>query len=377
MDKDALGDTGEDAQLAPKVESNIALPDEADDEYGGLGALEKYLNEQLRELGDDVPEEDDEEDDPEGDDAAAAQDDEFTVGAMCTKTPPVGCLVETMDLATAALNGLKGKVVRHQKDGDGTDRAVCTFHPHGEKALKPCNLRLLSPVTLEPAAKRMRLEERSQREIPGQYEPAIKYWDHFGPRSKILVVGEGNFSWAWNLCHILGTGENLVCTDAVMNSTISSTCDQYLVPLIEAGATITMRLDATRMGKHILVRRCGYFFDYVVWNYPHTTTPNRARHSQEEHRQLLTRFLQQAELVLVPGGRASITVKDGYPYNEWRIHALKPGGKMSYVGAEAFTPERWQVYAHVTTRAGAGVNGTSQIARVFPAHTYVYEKAKE
>eukprot|EP00666_Eupelagonemidae_sp_cell4sb_P002755 gene2755-23053_t len=43
--------------------------------------------------------------------------------------------------------------------------------------------------------------------------------------SKILIVGEGNFSWAWNLCHILGTGENMVCTDAVMNSQVPVTRD--------------------------------------------------------------------------------------------------------------------------------------------------------
>eukprot|EP00756_Hemistasia_phaeocysticola_P044151 Hpha_TRINITY_DN17758_c0_g1::TRINITY_DN17758_c0_g1_i1::g.46373::m.46373/K19307/BMT5; 25S rRNA (uracil2634-N3)-methyltransferase len=359
---------GDDDAEAPHLEADIAVADEPEDEYGGLGALEKLLQEQMRELGD-VPESDDEE---EGGEEPPGEG----VGQVCTEPPPVGSVVETTGLSVADLNGLQGRVIRHQADEEpGLIRAVCDLHPHGEKALRPSNLKLIeyAPAGDAPAAKRF----RAGGTVPGLYEPAIKYWDNFTPQSKILVVGEGNFSWAWNLCHILGTGENLVCTDAVMNSTVATTCDQYLIPLIEAGATITMRLDATRMGKQLLVRRCGTFFDFVVWNYPHTTTPNRARHSQEEHRQLLTRFLQQAELILTPGGRASITVKDGYPYNEWRIGSLVPGGKMKYVGCEAFTPERWQVYAHVTTRAGAGVNGSSQIARVFPAHTYVYEKDRE
>eukprot|EP01062_Namystynia_karyoxenos_P063628 TRINITY_DN5643_c0_g1_i1.p1 TRINITY_DN5643_c0_g1~~TRINITY_DN5643_c0_g1_i1.p1 ORF type:complete len:396 (+),score=127.73 TRINITY_DN5643_c0_g1_i1:119-1306(+) len=372
---------------APQQE---AAPDgtEADDD--GTLSLEQYLEEQIRALGGDPGKPEPESKPTNGvkRPTSVPAKTPRPAGKPAEDAPPeppgVGAVVETTGLSKSELNGLQGKVTRHQGD-----RVVVELpEPYGEKALRPVNLKVIREAPEEPAAKRARLGLPAQAgQLPGVatpaptvtvseaglYEPVIKYWDTFNAQSKILVVGEGNFSWAWNLCHILGTGENMVCTDAVMNATVGQTCNQYLLPLVEAGATVCMRLDGTRMGKQVLVRRCGQYFDFVVWNFPHTTTPNKAPHSQEEHRQLLTRFLQQAELVLQKGGKASITVKDGYPYNEWRIAGLQPGGKMKYVGCEAFTPERWQIYAHVTTRAGAGVNGSSTIARVFPAHTYVYE----
>lgn len=312
-----------------------------------------------------------------------------------SELPGVGAIVETRRLSKAEHNGLRGKVLRHQKaPGDDTIRVVVSLPPPlGEKALRQTNLVTIVEAPSgdgsihDPSAKRYRAGGGEPEDMEwffqpppnwkgiakGEYDPAIEYWDKFNTETKILVVGEGNFSWAWNMCHIIGTGQNMVCTDACVNSTVRQTASQYLLPLIEAGATITMRLDATRMGKQALVKRCGQYFDRVVWNFPHTSTPNKAAYSHQEHIHLLTVYLQQAQEVLHPGGQASITVKDGYPYCEWGIGKLQPGGRMHYLGCQTFTPERFSIYSHVTTRAGAGVGGSSQIARVFPAHTYVYE----
>eukprot|EP00666_Eupelagonemidae_sp_cell4sb_P013852 gene13852-712_t len=62
----------------------------------------------------------------------------------------------------------------------------------------------------------------------------------------------------------------LVRADAVMNSSVRETAQHYLVPLLDLGATVCARLDATRLGKHCLVRRCGQYFDFILWNFPHS-----------------------------------------------------------------------------------------------------------
>lgn len=280
--------------------------------------------------------------------------------------PGVGAVVETSGLSKDELNGLQGVVVRHQGDRVVVDLPA----PYGEKALRPVNLRVITPAPTAdggPPLKRARAEPEPAVQWCGTEGTGVEldYWASITPESKVLIVGDGNFSFSFSLARRVGSAEQMVCTDAVMNSAVRDTAQHYLVPLLDMGATVCARLDATRLGKHCLVRRCGAYFDYILWNFPHSSTPNKADGSQEEHRQLLRRFLSQAELVLAKNGRCSITVKDGYPYDEWQVHTLA-SESMQFLGYEEFTAAKFPIYAHVTTRSGAGIN------RIFPAHTYVF-----
>lgn len=184
----------------------------------------------------------------------------------------------------------------------------------------------------------------------------------------MLVVGDPNFSFSYTMARRLGSAEGLVCTDQSMNACVRDTHQHYLIPLFEMGATVCARVDATRLGKHCLVRRCGQYFDHVVWNFPFATTPaNRLPKMVEEYRTQLKRFLSQAELVCVKGGRCAITIKDG-EHDEWEVHNLNQG-KMQFIGAESFTAAKFPTYNHVGTKNGAQFTG----AFSFPqARTYVF-----
>eukprot|EP01062_Namystynia_karyoxenos_P062111 TRINITY_DN55038_c0_g1_i1.p1 TRINITY_DN55038_c0_g1~~TRINITY_DN55038_c0_g1_i1.p1 ORF type:complete len:372 (+),score=102.55 TRINITY_DN55038_c0_g1_i1:107-1117(+) len=283
-------------------------------------------------------------------------------------SPPAFCRgqkVETVAMSKPELNGLKGDVVRLQ----GERVVVSLPAPHGEKALRPQNLSIISggkkpsdSTDGVPAAKRQRVQLPTFLE--GQ--PEIEFWGGITASHKCLMVGDVNFSLSNALARRIGNAEGLVCTDASVGLSSRDGCTQHMLPLLEMGATLCTRVDATRLGKHALVRRCGQYFDYVIWGFPLANCPGPGPKSDEERLQMLKRFLQQAELVLAKGGFCSITVSDAGPFGGVEVHNITQG-RLQFIGAESFSAAKFPQFIPYPTRTGA-----PQQHAIYPALTYVF-----
>eukprot|EP01059_Diplonema_ambulator_P010187 TRINITY_DN2018_c0_g2_i2.p3 TRINITY_DN2018_c0_g2~~TRINITY_DN2018_c0_g2_i2.p3 ORF type:complete len:156 (+),score=38.18 TRINITY_DN2018_c0_g2_i2:934-1401(+) len=107
----------------------------------------------------------------------------------------------------------------------------------------------------------------------------------------------------------------------------------------------------------------------MSWAFPHTRTPNRDVNCIPEHRNLLRTYIDEAAKMLKLGGKALITVKEGYPYNSWDVAGLKTK-YVEYMACEPFFPKDFPEYTHVTT-IGA------PITEITPATTHVFKKVAE
>jgi len=140
----------------------------------------------------------------------------------------------------------------------------------------------------------------------------------FASADRVLLVGEGNFSYA---LAAVASGR-LQPALATATSNEQPRTRSHLDKLKDAGVDCRCDVDATRLA---LLGR----FDVVVFNHPHTGEP-----SVEANRSLLEGFFGSAAEVLRPGGRAAVTVKQTWPYSDWDLEGCASG--LGFHLAEAF-----------------------------------------
>ncbi|KAL9037679.1 MAG: hypothetical protein Q9214_005593 [Letrouitia sp. 1 TL-2023] len=186
--------------------------------------------------------------------------------------------------------------------------------------------KLSEPCRRNGPAASAKVKERqasSQRIIP------------FEPGHRILLVGEGDFSFARSLwSHHCCTSLLATCYDSeTALAEKYPQASQYISDLEEAShkddgtdIKILYSVDATRLGragmgggKHV---RKGNF-DRIIFNFPHvgglTKDVNRqVRYNQE----LLVGFFRSSMPILAPGGNIIVTIFEGEPYELWNIRDL-------------------------------------------------------
>eukprot|EP00659_Diplonema_papillatum_P008131 gene8131-12504_t len=214
------------------------------------------------------------------------------------------------------------------------------------------------------AAKMPRVSSSTKRKrtpspdsIVGALDPMRSIWSTFTSTDRVLLIGEGNFSFAYALAKRLGTAKNLLATDVEMHHELKerSGCDHTIMPLINMGATINCGTDVTKLSE-------GGPWQHHIGHLDMMS-------SIPEHRYLLRAFVDEAGLMLKVGGIALITVKEGHPYNSWDVSGLSTE-EVVHERFEPFFPKDFPEYRHVTT-VGA------PIFKITPATTHVFKKVKE
>ncbi|KAL8952447.1 MAG: hypothetical protein Q9222_001638 [Ikaeria aurantiellina] len=186
----------------------------------------------------------------------------------------------------------------------------------------------------------------------------------FNPSDRILLVGEGDFSFAYSLythhsCH------NLIATcydDAATLAEKYPQSTQYIRDLEsdayedeEADVKVLHGVDATKLGKGGSVggggkevRKGG--FDEVVFNFPHVGGLTRDVNRQVRHNQeLLVNFFKAAIPLLAPAGSIIITIFEGEPYSLWNIRDLARHVGLKVGRSFKFQAEAYPGYKHART----------------------------
>eukprot|EP01060_Flectonema_neradi_P035238 TRINITY_DN6422_c2_g1_i1.p1 TRINITY_DN6422_c2_g1~~TRINITY_DN6422_c2_g1_i1.p1 ORF type:complete len:386 (+),score=57.17 TRINITY_DN6422_c2_g1_i1:51-1208(+) len=196
-------------------------------------------------------------------------------------------------------------------------------------------------------------------------------WATMTPSTSVLLIGEGNFSFALAVAKRVGTAANMIATDVEMHHelTAPSGCDMHVMPFINLGGTINCSTDVTKLSTTSPWASKVGKLDVMSWAFPHTKTPNKDKRCIPEHRSLLKAFIDEAAIMLRMGGVALITVKEGYPYNEWEVSELGTD-LVQHTDFEPFFPKDFPEYRHVTT-VGA------PIMQITPASTHIFRKMAE
>ena len=177
----------------------------------------------------------------------------------------------------------------------------------------------------------------------------------FSPHQPILLIGEGDFSFALGLHathHCLAlTATTLLSTDELAATHRAGPANAALIA--EAGHTVLHGIDATALGKPgvpngAALRRKR--FATIIFNFPHiggksTDIARQARANQE----LLRAFFEGAKRLLTDqwGGRVVISLWEGAVYDAWGLKALARESGLGVERSEAFDWEFWKGYRHV------------------------------
>ena len=229
----------------------------------------------------------------------------------------------------------------------------------------------------------------------------------YHPHHRLLLLGEGNFSFAHSLIaappsraftplppsHIIAT-----CYDSFQQTidkypvhhphpppsyhlphlhpplTLSPLCSpspqdaqQHLDALRAAGVEVWDRVDCTRLhldAAHFPSPSPFPPFDFAVFNFPHTGQhhPDPALNSLH-HRTLLTSFLTSvlSSPLFHPDLTVHLTVKTGEPYTSWRIPSLLPStSPLTLRSTLPFHPSIYPLYTHRRTRGWREEDGRGE-----------------
>ncbi|XVE50919.1 hypothetical protein DITRI_Ditri01bG0202000 [Diplodiscus trichospermus] len=152
-----------------------------------------------------------------------------------------------------------------------------------------------------------------------------KWIKHYSSSYKILLVGEGNFSFAACLGRAFGSAANMVITSLDSREMLMrkySGAMANLKKLEELGCTIMHEVDVNTMSQHYLLKLAK--FDRILFNFPHAGFIYREHDSYqiELHKNVVKGFLRNAWDMLNEKGEVHITSKTAHPFNLWEIEKL-------------------------------------------------------
>ncbi|XAR65774.1 hypothetical protein NMG60_11010016 [Bertholletia excelsa] len=154
--------------------------------------------------------------------------------------------------------------------------------------------------------------------------------EHYSSSQRILLVGEGDFSFSLCLARAFASARNMVATSLDTQQELVKKYSNGIGnvrELEEMGCVVLCGLDATKMSQHFFLRT--QRFDRIVYNFPHVgfIYPEANGCQIKLNKRLVKGFLANAKVLLrKEGGEIHITHKDGDPYSRWDL--VKKAEKM-------------------------------------------------
>jgi len=270
---------------------------------------------------------------------------------------------------------------------------------------KPLNRNKANGGGKKSAAPAGKSQNQSHNNNPSQQQQHTEPTIPFSPEDKILLVGDGDLSFAASLV------EHHYCAD-VTATVFEKNRDELLekyphaadnIDKIEAedGCRVMFGVDATKMTPFTNKSERGNkssstssehtsseqhpasspqgVVDRIIFNFPHvggkSTDVNRqVRYNQE----LLVSFFQRAIPSLAPGGSIIVTLFEGEPYTLWNIRDLARHSSLQVERSFRFQASAYPGYHHARTlgvvrnrsgETGGGWKGEDRAAR-----SYVFMK---
>ncbi|KAI3681618.1 hypothetical protein L6452_36420 [Arctium lappa] len=170
---------------------------------------------------------------------------------------------------------------------------------------------------------------------------------HYSSNHRILLVGEGDFSFALSLAVSFGSGVNIMATsidsydDVIRNYKSGKT---NLDRLGSLGARLLFGVDACKMEFHIdlYLRK----FDRIVYNFPHAGFFGKEDDDGVimMHRKLVCNFFKNASQMLRPNGEVHVSHKTKFPFDRWNIEELAYQSSLKWVECVEFKLEDYPGY---------------------------------
>ncbi|KAH7365876.1 hypothetical protein KP509_18G050800 [Ceratopteris richardii] len=228
----------------------------------------------------------------------------------------------------------------------------------------------------------------------------VRAVSHYNSDQHILLVGEGDFSFAASLAsefknapHLVATSldsfgylslslcahmhtfgnefqQRIRCSNEDPAAKVPVTFRRSLKQMEEAGVEVMHGVNIRSMvnDDRLLHRR----FDRIVYNFPHSGFLEKHAETSnaviKRHRRLLSAFFNNASKLLRPGGEVHVTDHVRLPYTKWDIENLARSNRLQLEACPLFKRDLYDGYVN---RRGAGAHW----GRTFPIHnaaTYIF-----
>ncbi|CAN6196355.1 unnamed protein product [Urochloa humidicola] len=152
-----------------------------------------------------------------------------------------------------------------------------------------------------------------------------KFLGHYSSTQSILLVGEGDFSFALALATAFGSGANLVATSLDTNEALRKKyyrAESNIMSLKSLGATVLHGIDVKRMKFHTNLKNRR--FDRIVYNFPHAGFKGKEYevHMIKLHKKLVKGYFCNARCLLRPCGEIHVSHKTGASYDKWNLEGI-------------------------------------------------------
>ncbi|KAF2295693.1 hypothetical protein GH714_033618 [Hevea brasiliensis] len=178
-------------------------------------------------------------------------------------------------------------------------------------------------------------------------EEPEKWKRHYSSKHRILLVGEGDFSFSLCLARAFGSAHNMVATTIDTQENIEKKYSNGVAnvrELEDRGCLVLYGVDAKEMSQHFFLRT--QRFDRIVYNFPHVGFLYReGSYCQIQlNKRLVKGFLSNSKVLLKEdNGEIHVTHKEGDPYDKWDLvkkaekiglvmHDIVPFSKNDYPG---------------------------------------------
>ncbi|BBH01456.1 hypothetical protein with DUF2431 [Prunus dulcis] len=169
------------------------------------------------------------------------------------------------------------------------------------------------------------------------FERKIK---HYSSCHRILLVGEGDFSFSVCLARAFGLAVNMVATSLDSRESLMlkySKASSNVKELEARGCIVLHEVDVHSMSQHPFLIRLR--FDRIIYNFPHAGYLLGPFSSERNrfHQDLIRGFLKNARELLTAIGEIHVTHKTTFPFSEWKIVELAHEVGLYLVDEEPFS----------------------------------------
>nr|GME05790.1 heavy metal-associated isoprenylated plant protein 41-like protein [Ipomoea batatas] len=197
------------------------------------------------------------------------------------------------------------------------------------------------------------------QEMDGGVAAEEKWVKHYSSSHKMLLVGEGDFSFSTSLATAFGSAHNMIATSLDSEKFASENYSEAISNMEElkrTGCMMIFGVDATRMAHHPSL--IGLMFDRIIFNFPYAVISKNdsCQDILWRHQSLVRGFLRTAKQMIHENGEVHITHRtDGF-YSSWRIKFIASQLGLELIEAVDFNISDYPGY---NAKSGTGSSGAN------------------
>ncbi|KAL6567678.1 hypothetical protein OROGR_001346 [Orobanche gracilis] len=185
-------------------------------------------------------------------------------------------------------------------------------------------------------------------------DEGIRWIKHYNCRHRILLVGEGDFSFSACLARAFGSASSMIATSLDSKDFLKTNYKDAPFNIMELRCReckIMHGIDASKMANHELLGHLK--FDRIIFNFPFAGFfKNLSRESQlRRHRKLVSLFMKNAREMVSENGEIHISHKTNEFHVEWKLESLASTHGLRLIEADRFNLVDYPGY---NTKCGFG-----------------------